>query len=306
MGVCLRKPRDSHQDMIKILSLILMAGLLADTRAVPINGFTVNAGDYIEGDLIIKRGQVGTISETVSVDCAEPSQCVGTLRYNGNAPVFPLSPDTEYNTESHAYDDYDNESVGDDWNVEDGEVGIESVNCAEPSQCPGANIHTVDGPENTENNPERQNEGNDNKHNIEGDSLVGHGEKGPNKDYYDTAEFEDSDYSIDCTESAICSSMSYHYGDQPLFPSRDTESPEVDNSYVNTERLNEENNDKVLINTEFGIIQDGQVGKRNLAHEGSEVDHESPSENSDVVINCGGSAQCFGTRIYHGDQTLFE
>ena len=47
------------------------------------------------------------------------------------------------------------------------------------------------------------------------------------------------------------------------------------------------------------------VGTRNLAHDVSEVGHQSSSENSDVVINCGGSAQCLGTRIHNGDQPFF-
>jgi len=81
--------------------------------------------------------------------------------------------------------------------------------------------------------------------------------EGANEDYYDTPEYQDS-YSIDCTESARCSSTSYHYGDEPLFPSRDAESPKLDNFNLDAERLNEENNNKVLINTEYGIVQDGQ------------------------------------------------
>ena len=39
-------------------------------------------------------------------------------------------------------------------------VGTESVNCAEPSQCPGTRIHTRDRPENTEYYPKRPIEGN--------------------------------------------------------------------------------------------------------------------------------------------------
>merc|ERR1712064_207550 len=314
MGVCLRQPRDSHQDMIKILSLILMAGLLADTRALPINGFTVNAGVNIDGDLIFKSGQVGTISETVGVDCAEPSLCVSTLVHTGNDPVFPLSPNTEYNeynpvrpnqgnnNQVPPYIEYGPGAVKIDGTVygsvthESGQVGTisetVSVDCAEPSLCVSTLNNTGDGPifslsedrfPNVENTP---------------------GKQGANEDYYDTPEYQDS-YSIDCTESATCSSTSYHYGDEHLFPSRDAESPKLDNFNLDAEKLNEENNNKVLFNTEYGIVQDGQVGTRNLAHDVSEVGHQSSSENSDVVINCGGSAQCLGTRIHNGDQPFF-